>query len=119
MFYSKSSLEGDFLVVLLQIYDGKVMTEKKKIISKRGGKNPCTEMDFCFSCCIFHMTLSFKSIQIYVKQGENRLSQRLFAKSSSAMSNISQIKEAPSSATTLEVAFPKINSHNGFSQQQL
>lgn len=42
------------------------------------------------------------SIQTYVTQGENRLSQRLFGKSS-----MSQIKEAPSSATTLEVAFPK------------
>lgn len=41
-------------------------------------------MDFCFSCCIFHMTLS---IQIYVKQGENRVSRRLFGKSSSDMSN--------------------------------
>lgn len=33
------------------------------------------------------------------------------------MSSMCQIKEAPSGATTLEVAFPKKHSHNGFSQQ--
>lgn len=57
------------------------------------------------------------SIQTYVNQGENRLSQRLFGKSSLDMSSMHQIKAAPSSATTLEVAFPKKQSHNGFSQQ--
>lgn len=49
-------------------------------------------------------------IQTYVNQGENSLS-------SLDMSSMCQIKEAPSSATTLEVAFPKKHSHNGFSQQ--
>ncbi len=36
MFYSKASLEGDFLIVLLQyINDWEIMTEEKLIISKR------------------------------------------------------------------------------------